>query len=59
MNHRTNFAAYIDYGAGFAAGTYIGTVIEEKISRGLVSVRIIAKKEPGERIQYAAHIIMV
>jgi|APFre7841882630_1041343.scaffolds.fasta_scaffold18895_2 uncharacterized protein YebE (UPF0316 family) len=52
MNNLTNFVAYIAYGAGFAAGTYIGMVIEEKISLGLVSVRIITKKDPGELIQY-------
>jgi len=52
MNNLTNFVAYITYGTGFAAGTYIGMVIEEKISLGLVSVRIIIKKDPGEQIQY-------
>lgn len=52
MNNLTNFVAYIAYGAGFAAGTYIGMAIEEKISLGLVSVRIITKKDPGELIQY-------
>jgi uncharacterized protein YebE (UPF0316 family) len=52
MNNLTNFVAYIAYGAGFAAGTYIGMVIEVKISLGLVSVRIITKKDPGELIQY-------
>jgi uncharacterized protein YebE (UPF0316 family) len=52
MNNLTNFVAYIAYGAGFAAGTYIGMVIEEKISLGLVSVRIITKKDPGELMQY-------
>jgi uncharacterized protein YebE (UPF0316 family) len=52
MNNLTNFIAYIAYGAGFAAGTYIGMVIEEKISLGLVSVRIITKKDPQELIQY-------
>jgi len=50
MNNPTNFVAYITYGAGFAAGTYISMV--EKISLGLVSVRIITKKDPGELIQY-------
>jgi uncharacterized protein YebE (UPF0316 family) len=55
MNNLTNFVAYIAYGAGFAAGTYIGMVIEEKISLGLVSVRIITKKDPGELIQYLIH----
>jgi uncharacterized protein YebE (UPF0316 family) len=52
MNNLTNFVAYIAYGAGFASGTYIGMIIEEKISLGLTSVRIITKKDPGELMQY-------
>jgi len=53
MNNLTNSVASIAYWARFAAGTYIGMDIEEKISLGLVSVRIITKKkDPGELIQY-------
>jgi hypothetical protein len=36
MNNLTNVVSYVAYGAGFAAGTYAGMVIEEKISIGLV-----------------------
>jgi len=52
MNNLTNFVAYIAYGAGFASGTFIGMLIEEKISIGLVSVRIITKENPAELLQY-------
>ena len=52
MNNLTNFVAYIAYGAGFALGTFIGMLIEEKISIGLVSVRIITKEDPAELPQY-------
>jgi len=52
MNNLTNFVAYGAYGAGFASGTYIGMLIEEKISLGLTSVRIITKKDPAELIDY-------
>ncbi len=52
MNNLTNIVAYVAYGAGFAAGTYIGMVIEEKISIGLTSVRIITKADPANLIQY-------
>jgi uncharacterized protein YebE (UPF0316 family) len=51
MNNLTNFASYAAYGAGFAAGTYIGMVIEEKISIGLVIVRIITPDDPTPLIQ--------
>jgi uncharacterized protein YebE (UPF0316 family) len=52
MNNLTNPVSYIAYGAGFATGTYIGMYIEEKISLGLTSVRIITKEEPKELVQY-------
>lgn len=59
MNNLTNFVAYIAYGAGFAAGTYLGMDIEEKISPGLVSVRIITKKDRGNLCNISGYIIMV
>jgi len=52
MNNLTNSVAYVAYGAGFASGTYIGMVIEEKISLGLTSVRIITKEDPADLMQY-------
>lgn len=52
MNNLTNVVCYIAYGAGFAAGTIIGMAIEEKISLGLTSVRIITKKDPSDLIQW-------
>lgn len=52
MNNLTNFVAYIAYGAGFASGTYIGMLIEEKISLGLTSIRIITKEDPKELMYY-------
>lgn len=45
MNNLTNIFSYIAYGAGFAAGTWVGMVIEEKISIGLVIVRIITRHD--------------
>lgn len=52
MNNLTNVVSYLAYGAGFAAGTYVGMVIEEKISIGLVTVRIITQHDPSELLQY-------
>jgi len=52
MNNLTNVVSYIAYGAGFASGTYIGMVIEEKISLGLTSVRIITKEDPADLMNY-------
>jgi len=52
MNNVTNVASYIAYGGGFAAGTYIGMLIEEKISLGLTSVRIITNEDPTRLVEY-------
>ena len=52
MNNLTNIVAYIAYRAGFAAGTYIGMAIEEKISLGLTSVRIITREDPADLMHY-------
>ncbi len=52
MNNLTNIVAYIAYGAGFASGTFIGMLIEEKISLGLTSIRIITKEDPTELMKY-------
>jgi len=52
MNNLTNGVAYVAYGAGFASGTFIGMLIEEKISIGLASVRIITKDDPVALVQY-------
>jgi uncharacterized protein YebE (UPF0316 family) len=52
MNNLTNVVCYIAYGAGFATGTFVGMWIEEKISLGLTSVRIITKEDPAELVQF-------
>ncbi|MFA6224821.1 MAG: DUF2179 domain-containing protein [Methanoregula sp.] len=52
MNNLTNVVCYIAYGAGFATGTIVGMAIEEKLSLGLTSVRIIIKEDPSDLMQY-------
>ena len=52
MNNLTNVASYIAYGGGFAMGTLIGMLIEEKISLGFTSVRIITKEDPSRLVDY-------
>jgi len=45
MRNLSNVACYIAYGGGFAAGTYIGLLIEEKLAIGTLLVRIITRRE--------------
>jgi uncharacterized protein YebE (UPF0316 family) len=52
MNNLTNAVCYIAYGGGFATGTFIGMAIEERLSLGLTSVRIITKEDPAELMQF-------
>jgi uncharacterized protein YebE (UPF0316 family) len=52
MNNITNVASYIAYGGGFAAGTFIGMKVEEKISLGTVVVRVITPEDATNLIAY-------
>jgi uncharacterized protein YebE (UPF0316 family) len=52
MNNLTNVVCYIAYGAGFATGTIVGMAIEERLSLGLTSVRIITKEDPAELVKF-------
>ncbi len=44
MQNLNNPINYIAYAGGFAAGTYIGLIIEEKLAMGSVIIRIFTKK---------------
>lgn len=41
MQNVGNVASYIAYGGGFAAGTFIGMAVEERLSLGNVVIRVI------------------
>jgi len=47
----TNPIYYISYAAGFAAGTFVGIVIENKLSIGTELVRIITQKEAPKLVE--------
>ena len=50
FNHLTNPIGYIAYAGGFATGTYVGMVLEEKLSMGKVIIRLIAKHKVQQLI---------
>jgi Uncharacterized protein conserved in bacteria len=52
FQHLDNWLCYVAYPAGFAAGVYVGMIIEERIAYGKVIVRIITRKEIQELISY-------
>lgn len=46
----TNLANFFAFAFGFAMGTYVGLVIEEKLSIGMVIMRIVTTEESNEEI---------
>ena len=57
-----SFPAYIGYAAGFAAGTYIGMKIEERLAIGTLVLRIILPKggeEMADRLRAAGYGVTV
>lgn len=47
-----NWACYLAYGIGFALGSYIGIIIEEKLALGVQLIRFITKKDSKELITF-------
>lgn len=43
MQHLDNIACFLAYSGGFAAGTWVGIYLEERIAMGMVIVRVITR----------------
>lgn len=52
MQNLNNYMNYIFYALGFAAGTYLGMYIENKLSLGLVLVRVITQRDATELLDH-------
>jgi uncharacterized protein YebE (UPF0316 family) len=50
MKDLPNIANFLTFAFGFAMGTYIGLVIEEKLSIGMVILRILTTEDSTEEI---------
>jgi uncharacterized protein YebE (UPF0316 family) len=50
MQNLSNWVCYIAYAGGFAAGTYVGLLIEEKLALGLQVIRVITNQNSDELI---------
>ena len=50
MQHLDNWLCYFAYGAGFAAGNFIGITLEERLSIGTSIIRVILSNESPELI---------
>jgi len=52
MQHLNNAACFFAYGAGFAAGSYVGIMIEQKLALGRAVLQIITRKEASQLIEH-------
>jgi len=52
MKNLSNPACYIAYAGGFAMGNFVGIWIAEKLSLGLVLIRVVTKKDASELVEY-------
>jgi uncharacterized protein YebE (UPF0316 family) len=50
MQNLTNFLTYVAFSLGFAAGNYVGVLIEERIALGNLIIRIITRREADELV---------
>lgn len=51
MANLNNWLCYVSYAGGFAAGNYIGMLLEERLAIGYEQVRVITKKGATELIK--------
>jgi uncharacterized protein YebE (UPF0316 family) len=52
MKNLSNPACYIAYAGGFAMGNFVGMWIAEKLSLGVVLIRVVTKKDAIELVGY-------
>jgi uncharacterized protein YebE (UPF0316 family) len=51
MQNLSNVACYLAYASGFAAGTFIGLMIEEKLAVGVLLIRVITSRDASPLIE--------
>ena len=52
MKNLSNPACYIAYAGGFAMGNFVGLWIAERLSLGVVLIRVVTKKDATELVEY-------
>lgn len=48
----SNPACYIGFAAGFATGTYVGIILEEKLAIGFQILRVVTRKDASSLIEF-------
>ena len=52
MQNLTHWGNFLGYAAGFAAGNYIGILIEAKLAMGVALLRVITRKRASDLVDY-------
>jgi uncharacterized protein YebE (UPF0316 family) len=52
MKNLSNPICYIAYAGGFATGNYVGILLADKLSLGLVLIRVITKEDAGPLVDF-------
>jgi uncharacterized protein YebE (UPF0316 family) len=52
MKNLSNPVCYIAYAGGFAIGNFVGMWIVEKLSLGVVLIRVVTKRDAAELVEY-------
>jgi len=52
MKNLSNPVCYIAYAGGFAMGNFVGMWIAERLSLGVVLIRVVTKKDAAELVEY-------
>lgn len=51
MQHLDRWTNYLAYAGGFAAGTWVGILVESRLALGLLAVRIITQEDAADLIE--------
>ena len=51
VKHAQNLSSFIGYASGFATGTFVGMLLENRLAVGTVTVRAIVRRDPGDLIK--------
>jgi len=52
MQNLSSPVCYVAYAGGFATGNFVGIWLSEKLSLGVVLIRVVAKKDASELVQH-------
>jgi len=55
LSHANNFLSYVCYAGGYAAGSYVGLSVEERLAIGIQLIQVYTKKSGDELVRKLNH----